>query len=177
MTDTPVDRAQRYLMASAEEMQKAGLPSYMQARLLRLREMYAYWLQNPRMVDKDIVGVLRQKYGLTVASLRGRALHQDMPGQPRAHHQGLRPLALPRTVRGGLADGTRGGRRQSLCRRHGHLSQGHAARQGGLCRSRLFEHHPAAVRHIGRPRRGRLQGGARHHREGKEARGALRAGV
>ena len=64
MTDALADRAQRYLMASAEEMQKAGLPQYMQARLLRLREMYAYWLQNPRMVDKDIVGVLRQKYGL-----------------------------------------------------------------------------------------------------------------
>lgn len=64
MTDTLIDRAQRYLMASADEMQKAGLPQYMQARLLRLREMYAYWLQNPRMVDKDIVGVLRQKYGL-----------------------------------------------------------------------------------------------------------------
>ena len=64
MTDTLADCAQRYLMASAEEMQKAGLPSYMQARLFRLREMYAYWLQNPRMVDKDIVGVLRQKYGL-----------------------------------------------------------------------------------------------------------------
>ena len=57
MTDTLADRAQRYLMASAEEMQKAGLPQYMQARLFRLREMYAYWLQNPRMVDKDIVTV------------------------------------------------------------------------------------------------------------------------
>lgn len=58
------ERAQKYLLASEQEMNDAHLSTVQQSRLLRMREMYALWLQNPRYVDKDIVEVLRRKYGI-----------------------------------------------------------------------------------------------------------------
>lgn len=62
-----VERAQRYLLASVEEMREAKLAPAVQARMLRLRELYAYWLQNPRLVDKDIVGELQKRHGIGVS--------------------------------------------------------------------------------------------------------------
>ena len=62
MDKSLVDRAQKYLFASVEEMEQASLTSVMRARIVRLREMYTYWLQNPRLVDKDIVDQLQQRH-------------------------------------------------------------------------------------------------------------------
>lgn len=62
MDKSLVDRAQKYLFASVEEMEQASLTSVMRARIIRLREMYTYWLQNPRLVDKDIVDQLQQRH-------------------------------------------------------------------------------------------------------------------
>ena len=56
------ERAQRYLLASVEEMQEAHLPGAVMSRMLRMREMYALWLQNPRFGDRDIVEALQRKY-------------------------------------------------------------------------------------------------------------------
>lgn len=66
MTDKLVERTQRYLLASVEEMQAAKLPENVQQRMLRLRELYAYWLQNPRLADSDIVHELRERHGVGV---------------------------------------------------------------------------------------------------------------
>lgn len=65
MNPTLAERAQRYLLASREEMEKAHLPAPFQARMIRLREMYALWLENPRYLDRDIVKLLRDKHGLS----------------------------------------------------------------------------------------------------------------
>ena len=62
MNASLAERAQRYLLASKEEMDAAHLPAPVQQRLLRMREMYALWLQNPRYVDRDIVRHLQDKY-------------------------------------------------------------------------------------------------------------------
>ena len=62
-----VERAQRYLLASVEEMREAKLAPAVQQRMLRLRELYAYWLQNPRLVDKDIVVELQKRHGIGVS--------------------------------------------------------------------------------------------------------------
>lgn len=62
MKNSLAERAQRYLLASVEEMQEAKLPAPIQSRLLRMREMYALWLQNPRLADRDIVQALQRKY-------------------------------------------------------------------------------------------------------------------
>lgn len=64
-----IERAKRYLLASEEEMAAAGLAVHMRARLLRLRESYAFWLQNPRMPETEMVEVVRRKHkiGITQA--------------------------------------------------------------------------------------------------------------
>lgn len=64
MNDTLAERTQRYLLASTDEMEKAHLPAPFQARMLRLREMYAVWLKTPRLADRDIVRILQNKYRL-----------------------------------------------------------------------------------------------------------------
>lgn len=66
MSPELAERAQKYLMASVEEMQEAGLPVDVRRRMLRLREIYAYWIEHPRLLDKNIVARLRKKHGLGV---------------------------------------------------------------------------------------------------------------
>lgn len=64
-----IQRTQHFLFASEEEMQQANLPRPVQQRLLRLRDIYNYWLANPRLTDKAIVSELRDRYhlGLSIA--------------------------------------------------------------------------------------------------------------
>ena len=57
-----IDRTQRFLFASEEEMEEAHLPQATRERMIRLRDMYAYWLRNPALADKALVAQLRQQY-------------------------------------------------------------------------------------------------------------------
>ena len=57
-----IERTQRFLFASEEEMEEARLPMPVRTRLLRLRDMYAYWLRHPAYADKAIVAQLRLQY-------------------------------------------------------------------------------------------------------------------
>ena len=59
------ETASKYLLASVQEMEEAHLSAPTRARMLRLREMYALWLQNPRWGDSDIVRQLKQTYSLS----------------------------------------------------------------------------------------------------------------
>ncbi len=45
-------------------MDEAGLPAQMQQRLLRLREVYTYWLQWPLTRDRDIAERIIKEHGL-----------------------------------------------------------------------------------------------------------------
>lgn len=57
-----VERTQRFLFSSEEEMQEAGLRADQKERMIRLRDMYAYWLRHPAYTDKAIVAQLRLQY-------------------------------------------------------------------------------------------------------------------
>lgn len=64
-----IERTQRFLFASEEEMREAHLTPSCRDRILRIRDMYSYWQRHPATPDKGIVAQLRQQYsiGLTQA--------------------------------------------------------------------------------------------------------------
>ncbi len=57
-------RLQEFLFASEEEMQEAKLAAPVRARILRLRDLYLYWLNSPRLRDKQIVLEAKRRYGI-----------------------------------------------------------------------------------------------------------------
>ena len=57
-----IDVCEKYLFSDVEEMTKEGIPELIQQRLIRLRDMYNYWLQFPRKKDLEIVGELELRY-------------------------------------------------------------------------------------------------------------------
>lgn len=57
-----ITRTKEHLFSSPEEMKAAGLTQAQCARLLRLRELYVYWLENPLLPDSVIVSVLRERH-------------------------------------------------------------------------------------------------------------------
>lgn len=57
-----VDIAKDYLFASVDEMRENNIPEIIQQRLLRLRDMYNYWLQYPRIREQEIVLELQKRY-------------------------------------------------------------------------------------------------------------------
>ena len=59
-----IERTQRFLFASEEEMEEAKLQPLVRQRMLRLRDMYAYWLRHPVYPDKAIVAQLRAQYNV-----------------------------------------------------------------------------------------------------------------
>ncbi len=59
-----VDTARNNLFADAGDMQRAGIPVATQEHIFRLRDLYNFWLQHPRIKDKEIVLKLQQDYKL-----------------------------------------------------------------------------------------------------------------
>ena len=59
-----IKRTQDFLFASEEEMQKAHVPTDVRQRLLRLRDMYSYWLRNPKLGDRHILAEIKRRNGL-----------------------------------------------------------------------------------------------------------------
>ena len=58
------DVATRHLFASTEDMTKLGIPAATQQHIIRLRDMYNYWLAFPKKKDREIVEALKTRYGL-----------------------------------------------------------------------------------------------------------------
>lgn len=65
MTDSIIERTKEYLFASEQEMVEARLPEAVRVRMLRLREMYTYWFNNPKMLEKSLVAEMKHRYGLS----------------------------------------------------------------------------------------------------------------
>lgn len=63
-----IDVCRKYLFADVTEMRDNGLPEILQNRLIRLRDMYNFWLQFPRMKDLQIVEELCKRYSLARSS-------------------------------------------------------------------------------------------------------------
>ena len=59
-----IDTAREHLFADANDMQRIGLPLATQEHIFRLRDLYSFWLQHPRIKDKEIVLKLQQDYKL-----------------------------------------------------------------------------------------------------------------
>lgn len=59
-----VDTARDHLFADTRDMDRAGLPATTQEHLIRLRDLYNFWLCHPRTKDKEIVLKLQQDYKL-----------------------------------------------------------------------------------------------------------------
>lgn len=61
---TIIDTARDHLFADVQDMQRAGLPLATQEHIFRLRDLYNFWLQHPRIKDKEIILKLQQDYKL-----------------------------------------------------------------------------------------------------------------
>ena len=59
-----IDTAREHLFADAHDMQRIGLPLATQEHIFRLRDLYNFWLQHPRIKDKEIILKLQQDYKL-----------------------------------------------------------------------------------------------------------------
>ncbi len=59
-----LDTARDHLFADVTDMQRAGLPLATQEHIFRLRDLYNFWLQHPRIKDKEIILKLQQDYKL-----------------------------------------------------------------------------------------------------------------
>ncbi len=59
-----LDVAETYLFADQDKMVASGLPEATIRHLVRLRDIYNYWLSYPQKKDRDIVAELKTRYGL-----------------------------------------------------------------------------------------------------------------
>ena len=59
-----LDAARQHLFADIDKMRAAGVPPATVSHLLRLRDIYNYWVAYPSKRDRDIVAELRSRYGL-----------------------------------------------------------------------------------------------------------------
>lgn len=64
MSQPSIEIAKRHLFDSVDQMNEAGLAAPMQERLLRLRDVYTYWLQQPLTPDRDIAKRIMRSYGV-----------------------------------------------------------------------------------------------------------------
>ena len=60
-----IDVCEKYLFADITEMSADGIPELIQQRLLRLRDMYNFWLQFPRKKDLEIVLEIERRYSVS----------------------------------------------------------------------------------------------------------------
>lgn len=60
-----IDVCRNYLFADSDKMKAEGVPMVIQERLIRLRDMYNYWLQFPRKKDMEIVDELGRRYDIS----------------------------------------------------------------------------------------------------------------
>ena len=59
-----IDTAREHLFSDVADMTLHRLPAATQTHILRLRDLYNYWLQHPKTADKEIVLKLQNDYSL-----------------------------------------------------------------------------------------------------------------
>ena len=64
MLPSIIDTARDHLFDDVTAMKQAGIPEVTQQRIIRLRDVYNYWLQFPSLRDRDLVAHIQQSYGL-----------------------------------------------------------------------------------------------------------------
>lgn len=63
-----IDQARDYLFADRKKMQSDGVPQVIQERLIRLRDIYTYWLQFPLKKDLEIVNEIKCRYAVSTST-------------------------------------------------------------------------------------------------------------
>lgn len=87
-----LEAARENLFTSVPDMVKVGLPEATRNRLLRLRDIYNYWLQFPNTKDRELALYIKTKYELqpsqTYADIRVvKALIGDMQKASKEYHR------------------------------------------------------------------------------------------
>ena len=87
-----LDTAKDYLFADVSKMVADGLPEVTQRHLIRLRDIYNYWLQFPLTKDRELVAYIQQAYQLQTtqayADLRlVKALLGDLQKSTKEYHR------------------------------------------------------------------------------------------
>lgn len=62
-----VDMTQQFLFASEEDMISGGLSVDQRKRLIRIRQLYTYWLRHPQLAEKAIATECMQQYGMSAS--------------------------------------------------------------------------------------------------------------
>lgn len=58
-------RIKEFLFATKKEMQEAHITTRAQQVILRVRDIYTYWLETPTATDKDIIKIDIERYGVS----------------------------------------------------------------------------------------------------------------
>jgi hypothetical protein len=87
-----LDTARDYLFADVCKMAEAGLPDITQRHLLRLRDIYNYWLRFPLTKDRELVTYIQNVYELqptqAYADIRlVKALLGDLQKTTKEYHR------------------------------------------------------------------------------------------
>lgn len=59
-----IDKYTELMDRSPTELEQEGVPEHVRNRITRLRDIYAWWLTNPRKNDRDVVERAMSQYGL-----------------------------------------------------------------------------------------------------------------
>lgn len=65
MNPETIERTQKFLFASEQEMDAEHFKPATKERLLRLRDIYMFWLNNPRMGSKSVVTEIKRRYKIS----------------------------------------------------------------------------------------------------------------
>ena len=67
------DAAQQYLFADRDKMIRSGVPEATINHIIRIRDVYSYWLQFPKKKDREIVGELMRR-----GNIQRSAAYEDL---------------------------------------------------------------------------------------------------
>ncbi len=67
------DAAQQYLFTDRDKMIRSGVPEATINHIIRIRDVYSYWLQFPQKKDREIVGELMQR-----GNIQRSAAYEDL---------------------------------------------------------------------------------------------------
>lgn len=67
-SETFFTQVETHLFSSVEELEAARISEAQRNRLYRLRDVYFYWREHPRMSEKEVVALLRERYKLNLSA-------------------------------------------------------------------------------------------------------------
>lgn len=67
------DAAQQYLFTDRDKMIRSGVPEATINHIIRIRDVYSYWLQFPQKKDREIVGELMRR-----GNIQRSAAYEDL---------------------------------------------------------------------------------------------------